>query len=480
MNSTNIHTTVTEPKTNQKLHIVMPMCGKGSRFVNEGITIPKPLLYANSYVPMFYEAVRYITKDIKITNPYFNSQPDLILIGKPELLSVIKSSQNKFNNNANICDIHYIEIEEDTLGAADTVKQGLIKFYNDNGPYTDEPFIVLDCDTYIDSPQFGQIVSEEINRKYSYSGHSNVKGILTSFESHDPRYSYAVPTSDRFPSSVRMTAEKIAVSNCALTGAYYFDSTVDFIIDANKLINEVEAGKYKEAYMSLVYNIMLRNKQNDVLVTRANKVTSLGTPEEMFKAFRWMKWDGVITDLDGTLVDTFEANYLAYSQVFKEFGINFTEQSYKQNFGLKIDKMLEALGLHNITPQLINQIKARKAELYPEYFDKIKLNVGLYQRLFIYKKLGIPVVLATTASSKNVYNILDYFELDDFFDYVITGEHVSHGKPNPECYTKATELIMSGNELSTRNPNILVFEDSPVGMNAAWLAGLSFEKITIK
>ena len=72
------------------------------------------------------------------------------------------------------------------------------------------------------------------------------------------------------------------------------------------------------------------------------------------------------------------------------------------------------------------------------------------------------VCLATTASKKNVENLLKYFEIEDLFDYIITGEDVSNGKPDPEVYNK---IIMKYPFVSL--DNIYIYEDSDVGFLAA-------------
>ena len=41
----------------------------------------------------------------------------------------------------------------------------------------------------------------------------------------------------------------------------------------------------------------------------------------------------IITDFDGTLVDTFKANLLAYQMAFHEVGMTLTEEKYKDCFG---------------------------------------------------------------------------------------------------------------------------------------------------
>lgn len=179
----------------------------------------------------------------------------------------------------------------------------------------------------------------------------------------------------------------------------------------------------------------------------------------------------LISDFDGTLVDTFEANFRAYQKVFKTyFNINMSRIFYEENFGLRIDDLCKKL---NIDEYEINRIKKLKSEEYPLQFSYLKLNVYLINVFNYAKQQGIKVALASTASKKNLYNVLKYFKLEDFFDIIICGEDVSKGKPNPEVYETALK------KLNISSSEALVFEDSDVGMKAAENANINYVKIKI-
>lgn len=48
----------------------------------------------------------------------------------------------------------------------------------------------------------------------------------------------------------------------------------------------------------------------------------------------------LITDFDGTLVDTFEANFLAYQKAFSDCGLQLSEKQYKECFGFRFDDFM--------------------------------------------------------------------------------------------------------------------------------------------
>ena len=46
----------------------------------------------------------------------------------------------------------------------------------------------------------------------------------------------------------------------------------------------------------------------------------------------------IITDFDGTLVDTFEANLRAYQEAFANVGLSLSTDRYKECFGYRFDR----------------------------------------------------------------------------------------------------------------------------------------------
>ena len=66
----------------------------------------------------------------------------------------------------------------------------------------------------------------------------------------------------------------------------------------------------------------------------------------------------IITDFDGTLVDTFKANLLAYQMAFHEVGLTLTQEKYHECFGLRYDAFLSRMGIFD--DNVANEIKNLK------------------------------------------------------------------------------------------------------------------------
>jgi HAD superfamily hydrolase (TIGR01509 family) len=178
----------------------------------------------------------------------------------------------------------------------------------------------------------------------------------------------------------------------------------------------------------------------------------------------------IITDFDGTLVDTYLANMCAYKAAFYVCGFELSDETYKACFGLRFNDFMNKVGIVDIDTQ--NKIKELKAELYPEFFHLLIPNTTLIDSLTVMKKSGIKIAIASTARRENLLNVLQHFELTDIFDTILTGESVKCGKPDPEIY------ILTMEQLGVQPNEVLIYEDSDVGLQAAQDSGANYIKVT--
>ena len=180
----------------------------------------------------------------------------------------------------------------------------------------------------------------------------------------------------------------------------------------------------------------------------------------------------VLTDLDGTLAATAQANFAAYEQALAEAGVAI---------GSRDDFIVKAAGLHwsDFLPPLLaaagssalpEAIARRKTEIYGGRLHQVAINRPLLALITaLHPILGIGLV--TTASSASTEALLACHNLTGNFDVVVAGDHVRHRKPHPEAYLRAATL------LGVRPDECLVFENSPAGMASARAAGADVVQI---
>lgn len=234
------------------LHIIMPMAGEGLRFRNAGYSTPKPLIEIKGK-PLFLRAVESVKINDTLMKYSFivrKEHIDKYKIDKTITYAIPKAKVYSVN--------------ETTRGAVETclvAEQGI----DDN-----DAIIIMDCDLEFQSKDYNQIIMDAL-RNNNCSG-----GALVSFNSNDPKYSYAEIDEN---SNVIRTAEKDVISNHALCGAYFFASGKEFKTVAHKLLNEPTMLK-SEFYISLLFNYLLANG-DIVKLVEMEEFRSFGTPDEL-------------------------------------------------------------------------------------------------------------------------------------------------------------------------------------------------------
>jgi beta-phosphoglucomutase len=172
----------------------------------------------------------------------------------------------------------------------------------------------------------------------------------------------------------------------------------------------------------------------------------------------------LLFDLDGTLVDTREANYLAYRDAFAESGHELTQEQFATTWGRDSRDFIPDL-LPGIDTSGVDTIRAAKSRLYADQLYRTAANDALIAFLRLIAPTH-PTALVSTAKSGNGRQILDTHGLTPLFDVVVWGDDVTRSKPDPEGYLRALEL------LGADAAHSLAFEDSETGRQAALAAGL--------
>lgn len=235
----------------------MPMAGEGSRFAKAGWTTPKPLIELRG-VPLFQRAIgsvaiegadmkySFIVRQEHIDNQHIDQ---LIKALEPQarIFSVLKTTRGA---------VETCLVAEEAIGDDDAV-------------------VVMDCDLEFRSQRYNELVAQALSLPAADAD----GGALVSFESENPRYSFAQVDAE---GRVLRTAEKESISSHALCGAYFFGSGKDFKRIAHRLLDDGTCTK-PEFYVSLLYNYLLAEGKTVRLATM-EEYHSYGTPEEFLQA----------------------------------------------------------------------------------------------------------------------------------------------------------------------------------------------------
>ncbi|MEA3487935.1 MAG: HAD family phosphatase [Euryarchaeota archaeon] len=176
----------------------------------------------------------------------------------------------------------------------------------------------------------------------------------------------------------------------------------------------------------------------------------------------------IIFDLDGVLLDSVGRDIAITVQVFNKFGYSITQSDEQYIIGWHpADRISVFAEKFDISPEEQQLIVEAEKRLYRELWDSTsKLLPGVKECLDTMKTKGLTLALATTSTGESVSKFLQKFQLHGYFTLILTREDVFTRKPNPEVYTKAW------NELGYKSEEIVVVEDTEIGVRAAKSAGL--------
>lgn len=172
-----------------------------------------------------------------------------------------------------------------------------------------------------------------------------------------------------------------------------------------------------------------------------------------------------MVDLDGTLFDTKEVNFKAYQEAVAIYGFNIEYEYYcKYCNGRHYLEFLPQITTED--KDILSEIHKKKKELYASKLEYARLNNQLVDILKSCKK-DFKIALVTTASKKNTEDILNWFDIYNLFDLIITQEDVKKLKPDPESYFLAMKYF------DVNAKDCIIFEDSNVGIEAAERSGVA-------
>lgn len=185
-----------------------------------------------------------------------------------------------------------------------------------------------------------------------------------------------------------------------------------------------------------------------------------------------MKDKLMIFDMDGTLFDTKDVNFLAYKEAISVCGFpSDIDYEYYCKFcnGNNYKVFLPHI-VENASLESMEAIHENKKRLYPKHLNRAKKNEPLFSLIETARRRYV-IALVTNASRKNTLELLRVFHVEGYFDMIVVQEDVTEPKPSPECFLKAMSLAGIGKN------DTLIFEDSESGLTAARLSGAHYLRV---
>lgn len=177
------------------------------------------------------------------------------------------------------------------------------------------------------------------------------------------------------------------------------------------------------------------------------------------------KYDAIVFDCDGTLVDTMPLHYIAWTQVLKPYGMAYSEERFFQMGGISTEKTAAILAAEAgviIDPQKVARDKNEVFLRELHRIQPIQKAVDFAQQAFPYR----PLAIATGATRHCAELELRQVGILHLFSAMAAAEDVVHHKPSPDVYVEAAR------RLGVDPKRCLAFDDTPIGLQAARAAGM--------
>lgn len=174
----------------------------------------------------------------------------------------------------------------------------------------------------------------------------------------------------------------------------------------------------------------------------------------------------VLWDMDGTLIDSEPFWLLSESRLASDYGATWTEENGHELIGkslydssalLKDRLSIQDLSVEQVIDRLTDEVVAQLRTSLPWRPGALELLMDLRQQ-------GVKTALVTMSMRRMALAVIEQIPFHAF-DVVVAGDDVKFGKPNPEPYLKAADL------LGVDPSQCIALEDSKTGLASAEAAG---------
>jgi HAD superfamily hydrolase (TIGR01509 family) len=175
-----------------------------------------------------------------------------------------------------------------------------------------------------------------------------------------------------------------------------------------------------------------------------------------------VKLSAIIFDLDGVLADSETWWTQIDAKLLADYGVTYHGEHHPNVVGVSyriaVEFFKKAYGLSVPTEEMMR----RRGEIATEFFaDRVGLFPDVKGVLEELRQMKLRLAVATSSVSASARPFLDRHQLTGFFEVIVTGEEVEHGKPAPDIY------LCAAKQLRILADECLVVEDALPGVAAA-------------
>ena len=174
-----------------------------------------------------------------------------------------------------------------------------------------------------------------------------------------------------------------------------------------------------------------------------------------------------IFDIDGTIIDSMRFHERSWDVFLTRRGVpTVGEDFFRRTAGRTGVEVMREL-FDSLTEADAHALVREKEEIYRDLFrPEFREIAGFKAFAREARAAGVRLACATAGDPDNIAFALGGLEMADFFDAAVGAHDVAHGKPAPDLF------LLAAKRVGARPTECLVFEDAPLGIEAARRAGM--------
>jgi HAD superfamily hydrolase (TIGR01509 family) len=181
----------------------------------------------------------------------------------------------------------------------------------------------------------------------------------------------------------------------------------------------------------------------------------------------------VIFDMDGVIVDSEPYSMQALIDILRQHGVEPTEDDLRRSYGRRVrEDFVDYFSRYGVTADLDIAIAHKHARYYHLAAGHLQPFPGVMRLLRRIRARGYRLALASSGDRVKVAFGMQALELNGTFEAIVSGDDVTHSKPDPEIYLTAAR------RLGVTPTACVAIEDAPAGVEAAKRAGMRCIAVT--
>ncbi len=173
--------------------------------------------------------------------------------------------------------------------------------------------------------------------------------------------------------------------------------------------------------------------------------------------------DGVLLDVDGTLVDTVYLHVVAWHQAFLEQGVVVPSARLHAAIGMGGDRLVSWVAGDEVEQSHGDDLRDRWEQLFDAMLDRVRPTVGASDLVRALKQRGFPIALASSGKEHHLAAARELLDVDDCVDAIATSDDVDSSKPDDDL------LQVTADKIDATHP--VLIGDAPWDAKAAAKAG---------